>query len=96
MARRKKRGVDRQSAASLAKILEIPPDAMGAGTRIELSSNREIFIEGHKGILEYTDDLVRLNAGENIISISGKALRLRNLTTDSAFVEGQILSLVFN
>lgn len=62
---------------------------------IELSGNREILIEGSKGVLEYTPECVRVNTPGMILSVSGRELNLRCISETALIIEGFILSLQF-
>lgn len=60
------------------------------GPRIELRGNRTAVIEGCDGIIDYNDDKVLLKIGRLTAEISGKSLKLKLLTANSAVVEGFI------
>lgn len=62
---------------------------------IELSGNRELLIEGSKGVLEYTDNAVRINTGGMIVSVAGRELNLRCISDSALIIDGFILSLTF-
>ena len=62
---------------------------------IELSGNREILIEGSKGVLEYSAETVRVNTQGMILSISGRELNLRCISDSALIIDGFILSLTF-
>lgn len=57
--------------------------------------NTRAVVEGCKGILEYEDDVIRLNTASGIIRFMGKNLGMNCLNEDSAVVEGKILSVEF-
>ena len=52
-------------------------------------------MEGCKGILEYDEDIIRLNLGKFILRLTGRDLSLCTLTEDTAVVEGYLLSIEF-
>ena len=62
---------------------------------IELSGNREILIEGSKGVLEYTPECVRVNMAGMILTVEGRELDLRCISESALIIEGFILSLQF-
>lgn len=62
---------------------------------IELSGNRELLIEGSKGVLEYSTDSVRINTGGMLVNISGRELNLRCISDSALIIDGFILSLSF-
>lgn len=76
-------------------VLELPPDMLSGMAHFEFSGNREAVIEGCRGILEYDENIVRLQAGKLTVRILGRGLALRNLRRDSAIVSGFITSVEF-
>ena len=62
---------------------------------IELCGNRELLIEGSKGVLEYAADSVRINTGGMIVNVSGRELNLRCISDSALIIDGFIMSLSF-
>ncbi|MBQ9679398.1 MAG: YabP/YqfC family sporulation protein [Ruminococcus sp.] len=62
---------------------------------IELSGNREILVEGSKGVLEYTAETVRVNTQGMILTICGRELNLRCISDSALMIDGFITSLSF-
>lgn len=77
------------------KTLELPVGSLTGAARIEMTGNRRAVVEGCQGIVEYADDIVRLQTGSGLIRFRGRSLSMSCLTEDSAVVEGIILSLEF-
>ena len=55
----------------------------------------KVYIENHKGILEYEEYFIRLNTYIGIININGFNLKLDEMTTDDILVTGKIDSIDF-
>ena len=64
-------------------------------TRIELEGNRRVELDGCKGILDYTTELIRIHVTGMIVKITGAQLLLRCMTTDALSIEGVICSIEF-
>ena len=62
---------------------------------IEVSGNREILIEGSKGVLEYTDESVRVNTDSMMLTVCGRGLNLRCISDSALIIDGFITSLSF-
>lgn len=62
---------------------------------IEISGNREILIEGSKGVLEYTDESVRVNTDPMLLTVCGRGLNLRCISDSALIIDGFITSLSF-
>ena len=52
-----------------------------------------MFIENHKGIIEYTPEIIRIIIDEGEFSITGNDLLLRNIMVDKIIIEGKIKRL---
>ena len=62
---------------------------------ITLYDNSKLYIESHKGIIEYTNDSVRLNTDISILAIKGDNLVLDELSMEKVIVSGKINSIEF-
>ncbi len=78
-----------------SELLEIPGDVMLDLPKIVLIGNIQLFIENHRGIIEYTPEVVRISVQEGELAVSGENLMLRNILPDELCVEGKIKSLSF-
>lgn len=85
----------RRSSEKLAQILDIPSTAVSNAAQIELLGNREAVIEGCKGILEYSDTLIKLNTAGMVLKISGRSLRIKVMTASGIVIEGFFTAMEF-
>ena len=72
----------------LAGILEIPQDIILDLPRITMLGNKQLLVENHKGIIEYTPSLVRIKLNQGELLVTGKFLTLCNLQLEQILVEG--------
>ncbi|MFW5648021.1 MAG: sporulation protein YqfC [Candidatus Alkaliphilus sp. MAG34] len=79
----------------LAEILELPKDIVLDLPKIIMIGNLQIYIENHKGILEYTNDRIRVNTKSGILCIMGKNLMLKNIVTEEIIIVGEINQVGF-
>ena len=79
----------------LAEILELPKDIILDLPKIIMVGNLQIYIENHKGILEYTDNRIRINTKNGILRIIGKNLILKNIVAEEIFIVGEINQVEF-
>lgn len=91
----KKKRADNGLPEKVERAFELPLGSLSSAVRIELMGNKKAIISGCHGIVEYDDDLVRMQTGSGMIRFTGNTLSISNLTEDSAVVEGNILSLEF-
>lgn len=77
---------------SAAERCGIPAEALGE-CRIILSGKNYLSLENHKGLLEYSGDLLRFACPSGIIQVRGRALELAAMDQKSVVVRGEILSV---
>lgn len=64
--------------------------------KIELTGNREISVDGCRGILEYDEGIVRLNLGNMILKITGSELTIPSMAAEQTMVTGSIAAVEFS
>ena len=79
----------------LTKGLDLPLEAISTLPRLELVGNRELLVEGHRGILEYRQEQIRLSGGSIVIVVTGQELSLSAISTSGVRVTGRIDRLLF-
>ena len=81
---------------SLAQRLDIPQDIILDLPRLTMLGNKQVLIENHKGIIEYTAALVRIKLSQGVILIHGEHLLLGNLQAEQILVEGLIREIQYD
>ncbi len=79
----------------LTQELDFTPDLLG-GMSIELYAGRQAIIEGCKKIVEYDENILRVDDGKEEVRITGTDLILRQMAQNSIIVEGKIASAEFS
>lgn len=74
---------------------KIPPQFLTGIPQLELLGNRQITIEGSRGILKYSDEVIRINAGSMVISFCGRNLNVKCIAPDCTMVEGFVTKIEF-
>ncbi|ABR49175.1 protein of unknown function DUF1429 [Alkaliphilus metalliredigens QYMF] len=80
---------------SLSEILELPQDIMLDLPKITLVGNLQIYIENHKGIIEYTTSRIRINTKSGTLRIIGKNLSIKNIVVEEIVIVGEIQAVEF-
>ncbi|NDO47399.1 sporulation protein YqfC [Clostridium sp. ASF356] len=62
---------------------------------ISLTGKEELIIENYKGIVEYGDEVMRVNTAIGVLRIEGKGLLLKQLTSECIVVTGTIKGVLF-
>ncbi|MBQ8143422.1 MAG: YabP/YqfC family sporulation protein [Butyricicoccus sp.] len=68
-------------------------DLTGGLTRLELTGGSRLLIEDHRGILEYTDSVLRIALRRGTIVVTGEGLQLTALTLRELAVSGCIRAI---
>lgn len=63
--------------------------------KIEMLGNREIIIDGCKGVVEYSENLIKLSLGESVLSLSGDSLVIKSFDNSVVVISGQICEISF-
>ncbi|HBC92879.1 MAG TPA: sporulation protein YqfC [Pelotomaculum sp.] len=89
------RDFQRKVKRQFSEAMELPGDVVLDLPKIIMVGNIQLFIENHRGIIEYTTEGVRVSVGEGEVTVIGENLMLRNILPDELCVEGKIRSLSF-
>jgi sporulation protein YqfC len=89
------RDFQRKVKRQFSEAMELPGDVILNLPKIIMVGNIQLFIENHRGIIEYTSEGVRVSVGEGEVTVIGENLMLRNILPDELCVEGKIRSLSF-
>jgi len=79
-----------------ASMLEIPEDIFLNMPKITFIGSIQVYIENHRGVIEYTSEKLRVAVTSGEIEILGEDLMLKNILPDELFLEGKIKSMEFN
>ena len=90
---RKKKLQEVKSAVS--EIFELPKEITLNMPKMNLIGNNQILVENHRGIIEYTPNLIRVNSTVGVIRIQGNELNLRNIAAEDIMISGDIKSIEF-
>ncbi len=63
--------------------------------RIEMLGNREIIVDGCKGVVEYDETTIRLSLGECVLSLCGDDMIIKSFDSEVAVICGRICGISF-
>ncbi len=81
--------------SSISEILELPKDIVLDLPKVTMIGNLQVYIENHKGIIEYSKHRIRINTNIGILRITGKDMYIRTIVTEEVVVVGDIELLEF-
>ncbi len=64
-------------------------------SNIEICDNTRAVIEGCRGVVEYSDTVIRISLGTYSVAFMGRGLNLKCLSSTSLIIEGFFLSVEF-
>lgn len=76
--------------------MKLPSDILAGAPILTITGQTELSIENYKGIIEYTDQLLRIQTKIGKIQIEGKNLIIRNYSEDTMKVSGYIQHIEYS
>ena len=74
----------------LAKQMDLPKDLMLGAVIVTLTGNQEAYVENYMSLIEYTQELIRLQTRDCRVEIHGSCLFIAYFTTAEMKISGQI------
>ncbi len=81
--------------SKMAAAASIPKDVMLGVPIITMTGQTEVCIENYRGIIEYTDALIRIQSKAGQIKVSGKRMQIEYYTNDEMKITGRIKSIEY-
>ena len=66
-----------------------------SGVHMEINGNREIILEGSRGVVEYGENSIKINTGKYIISFQGRGLHIKCMNECDTVIHGFITSIEY-
>lgn len=80
---------------NMVETLELPKDLMYGASIVTIIGRREVLIENYKGILEYTEEYIKIQTKNAKLTVYGKRLNIEYYTNEDMKVVGFIKSIEF-
>ena len=75
---------------NISEALELPIDIMMDLPRLTVIGSIEIGLLNHKGIIEYTKEIIRINTKSGVFKITGKELEIKTILSEEIIITGVI------
>jgi sporulation protein YqfC len=79
----------------IADAWGVPKDVIMNIPRITISGSKEIYIENHKGILEYTSNTIRVSTASGVIDIFGGSLVIERIRHEDILISGAFAKIEY-
>ncbi|MGI5911835.1 MAG: sporulation protein YqfC [Syntrophomonadaceae bacterium] len=80
---------------AMAEFLDIPKDIVLDLPKITVIGREELYIENHRGVIEYSLTRLRVNLSRGFLEIEGDDLEIRALMADEMKITGKIISFKY-
>ena len=85
----------KRKESDLLDKLHLPKDITQGAFILTAIGSGELYIENYKGILEYTQDCIRIQGKNTYIIIEGRGLKIDHYTEEDMLIKGHILSIQY-
>lgn len=85
----------RQLRKLAARVLDLPADVTMEMPRITMIGQIHMYIENHRGVLQFTDKELRLLLTKGQLLIRGEKLVIRIILPEEVLIEGKIYGVQF-
>ncbi|MBQ9721423.1 MAG: sporulation protein [Oscillospiraceae bacterium] len=79
----------------MAELFDLPADLVAGLAHMELLGDRQFFLEGHQGILAYSDTQIDISTGASVVRVRGSGVELRSMTGSDVRIRGSIDAVEF-
>jgi len=84
-----------QVKSTVSEMFELPKEITLNMPKLNLIGDSQMLVENHRGIIEYTPNLIRVNSTVGVIKVHGDQLNLRNIAAEDIMITGKIKSIEF-
>lgn len=75
---------------NISEALELPADIILDLPKLTAIGNMQISILNHKGIIEYTEESIRVNTKSGVFKITGEDLEIKTILSEEIIIIGVI------
>ena len=80
---------------NMTEALELPKEILLHLPLISFIGQEEVTIENYKGILEYSEETVRIGTAAGVLRLEGQGLCLKQLSAECMGVTGRVEKMEF-
>lgn len=84
-------GKKNKKVSTVVSALDLPPEIILGIPKITVLAECEATIQNHRGIVEYTEELISANTSSGIVSIRGSNLVIKSITDEEIRIEGRVV-----
>jgi len=80
---------------TFANAFDLPKELVIDMPKITLIGNKEMSIESHKGIIQYTSEKIRISIAKGELVVSGKELFINSIFLEEIIIYGEFHQITF-
>ena len=80
---------------TLADAFDLPKELIMDMPKITIIGNKEMAIESHKGIIQYTSEKIRIGIAGGELIVSGKDLLINSIVLEAIIIYGEFQQISF-
>lgn len=81
---------------AMADLLEIPKDLVLDLPILTLIGRDELYLENHRGIIEFSSQRIRINLSRGFLELQGDKLEIKALMRDEMKIAGEIRNIRYH
>lgn len=81
--------------SNISDTFELPKDIVMDLPKISVIGNIQLIISNHKGIIEYSNETIRINTNTGVVKILGSDMYLKTILTEEIIIAGTIEKIEF-
>lgn len=78
---------------TVSEKLSLPAEAMSDIPLTQLRGKRWVCIENHRGLLEYTEEIIRVAVHRGSLTVKGRCLQITRMTKTALEIKGTIYAV---
>ena len=86
---------DKNIKKQLVDSLDLPKEILLSYPLVSMIGQEEILIQNHKGLIEYTGDIIRIKTKIGTLKIQGSHLYINKMSTEDLKITGIIKKIEF-
>ena len=91
--RKKNKAETKNRLEKFAEVLEMPKDVISNCSKITTYNDNQVIVENYKGILEYTNEKIRIKTPGKILRLTGSGLFINAITDTDILIEGKFYNV---
>jgi sporulation protein YqfC len=78
-----------------ANMLDVPQDVILDLPRVTMIGNMQLYIENHRGVLHFSDEMLKLGLSKGQLEVHGSNLVIRAILAEEVLVEGTVREMKY-